>query len=135
MKTFEEIKIMSLRPAFYNGTQFEAEVSFDEASAFRVSITETEAVNMILGDTVRISGKIKTEDEKDYEYISVFMCGDELSEFIEKYGVHKVSGTVRMKLELIHAVYYEDATWDNERKKEDLTVYKLLGIGSADGKD
>ncbi len=134
MKTYDEIKIFSLRPAFYNGIQFETDVCFEKANVFRVSITETEAVGMIQGDTVRINGKIKSEDEKDCEYISVYMCGDELAEFIEKYGVSKVSGTARMKLELIYAIY-EETNWNDERKKEDMVAYKLLGIGSRDGKD
>lgn len=125
MKTYEEFKIMSLRPAFYNGTQFEADVNFDEASAFRVSMAETEAVNMVQGDTVRIGGRICNENNG--EYISVLMCGDELTEFIEKYGVHEVSATVRMKLELVYAVYSCN-DYSFEPSEEEIIAYKLIEI-------
>ncbi len=135
MKTaFEEFKVMSLRPAFYNGTQFEAEIIFNEANAYSVDITEAEAVNMIPGDTVRINGKITDDTEKDYDFISVYMCGEELTEFIEKYGIHKVSGTVRMKLEIVYSVY-EYNEYGMEPIRTEKTVFRLLGIVEVDRKD
>ena len=132
--TYEEFKVMSLRPAYYNGTQFEADICFDEASAYRVYITEADAANMIRGDTVRISGKIRTDDKTDYEFVTVYMCGDELTEFIEKFGAHKISATVRMKLELVYTAY-EETSWNDEHRKEEMIIYKLLGIAEDGGKE
>ena len=65
--TYKEFKKMSLRPAFYNGTQFDIDVIFDGADLHREGVTPTKALNMIVGDTVRVRGKVKS-DKKDNNY-------------------------------------------------------------------
>ena len=127
MKTYEEFKVMKLRPAFYNGTVFEIDVEFNDASAFRVDIEIAKAINMTVGDTVRIGGKVFSE-EADYEYISICMCGDALADFIGKYGVNKITtDRVRMKLEQVYAVY-KCNDYSIEPRDEEITAYKLIEI-------
>ena len=127
MKTYEEYKIMGLRPAFYNGTVFEIDVEFKDTSAFRVDIDVAKAINMTVGDTVRISGKVFGE-EADYEYISIYMCGDALTDFIGKYGVNKITiDRVHMKLKQIYAVY-KCNDYSVEPREEEITAYKLIEI-------
>ena len=127
MKTYEEFKIMKLRPAFYNGTVFEIDVEFTDTSAFRVDIDVAKAINMTVGDTIRISGNVFVE-EADYEYISIYMCGDVLTDFINKYGVNNITtDRVRMKLEQIYTVYNCN-DYSLEPKEEEITAYKLIEI-------
>lgn len=127
MKTYEEFKVMELRPAYYNGTVFEIDVEFKESTVFGVGIEVAKAINMVVGDTVRISGKVFGE-EADYEYISIYMCGDVLTDFIGKYGVGKITAErVRMKLEQIYTVY-KCNDYGFEPKEEEITAYKLIEI-------
>lgn len=127
MKTYEEFKVMALRPAHYNGTVFEIDVEFYDASAFRVDIEVAKAINMTVGDTVRIGGKVFGE-EADYEYISIYMCGDVLTDFIGKYGVNNITtDRVRMKVEQKYTVYkYNDYSF--EPKEEEIIAYRLIEL-------
>ena len=126
MKTFEEFSVMTLRPAHYNGTVFEIDVEFKEASLFEAGIDVVKAIGMTGGDTVRISGRILS-DESECEFVSVYMCGDVLSDFINKYGVRKINASVRMKLELIYAVY-ENRDFVVDPKNEEITAYRLIEL-------
>lgn len=126
MKTYEEFKLMDLRPAYYNGEVFEADVEFNEASVFGVGIEVAKAINTAVGDTVRISGKVCGEGS-DFEYINIYMCGDALSDFIDKFGVGKLTRKIRMKLELTFAVYSCN-DYGFEPREEEITAYKLIEI-------
>ncbi len=126
MKTYEEFMEIELRPAYYNGTVFEIDVEFNEASVFGVGIEVAKAINMVTGDTVRIGGKVCGEGS-DFEYINVYMSGDILTEFIEKYGVRKITNSVRMKLELVYAVY-DCNDYGFEPREEEITAYKLIEL-------
>ena len=128
-KTFENFKMMSLRPALYNGTVFETDVSFNDASAFRVGIKEARALNMICGDTVRIRGRVC--GTSDCEYIEIYMCGDALTDFISKHGTFKITGEIGMKLELIYAVY-ENTEFSIEPEKEEITAFRLIETFAAE---
>lgn len=126
MKTYEEFKVMDLRPAYYNGEVFEIDVEFNEASVFGVGIEIAKALKMVVGDTVRISGKV-FGTEADYEYINIYMSGDALSDFIDKFGVGKLTRKIRMKLELTFAVYSCN-DYSIEPREEEITAYKLIEI-------
>lgn len=125
MKTFKEFKVMDLRPAYYNGEVFEIDVEFNEASVFSVGIEIVKVLKMAVGDTVRIGGKVC--DGSDSEYINIYMCGDALSDFIDRFGVGKLTRKIRMKLELTFAVYNCN-DYGIEPKEEEITAYKLIEI-------
>ena len=126
MKTYEEFKVMDLRPAYYNGEVFEIDVEFNEASVFSVGIEVAKALKTVVGDTVRISGKV-FGTEADYEYINIYMSGDALSDFIDRFGVVKLTRKIRMKLELTFAVYSCN-DYSIEPREEEITAYKLIEI-------
>lgn len=126
MKTYEAFKIMDLRPSFYNGEVFEIDVEFNEASVFGVGIEVAKALKMVVGDTVRISGRVCGEGS-DFEYINIYMSGEALSDFIDKFGVVKITRKIRMKLELTFAVYSCN-DYSFEPKEEEITAYKLIEI-------
>lgn len=124
--TFKKFRTISLRPALYNGTEFEIDINFDEASVFRTDLVITEAINMMPGDTVRIGGYVFEEDT-NHQYINIYMCGDALTSFISKYGTDNISAVVSMKLELIYGTY-TDTDYCYEPKKEEIAAYKLIEI-------
>ena len=126
MKTYEEFKVIDLRPAHYNGEVFEIDAEFNEASVFGVGIEVAKALKMVVGDTVRISGKV-FEAEADYEYINIYMSGEALSDFIDRFGVVKITHKIRMKLELTFAVYNCN-DYSVEPREEEITAYKLIEI-------
>lgn len=124
--TYEEFNAMELRPAYYNGTQFEIDIDFRKVSPHRVGIEVSKAINAVVGDTVRISGKVFIENS-DFINIDVYMCGDVLSDFIEKYGSGRITETIKMKLERVYAVY-ECNDYSFEPNKEEIAAYKLIEI-------
>ena len=133
--SYKEFKTNSLRPAYYNGTQFDVDVTFENADLRREGVTVTEALNMIVGDTVRISGLVRDTGKKnEYERISIFLCGEELDDFIGKYGVNDISVTVPLKLELIYAKYYCEQ-FCSDPITEEVVGYKYICTVSEDGED
>lgn len=126
MKTYEEYKIMDLRPAVYNGEVFEVDVEFNGSSVYGVGIEVAKALKMVVGDTVRISGQVFGA-EADYEYINIYMSGEALSDFIDRFGVVKITHKIRMKLELTFAVYSCN-DYSVEPREEKITAYKLIEI-------
>lgn len=124
--TFEEFSVMALRPALYNGKHLEVDVDFRKASFRRVGIEVSKAINAPVGDTVKISGNIFTGNS-DFNHIGIYMYGDVLTDFINRYGINRISGTVRMKLEQVYAVY-EYNNYGIEPVEEEITAYKLVEI-------
>ncbi len=128
--TYEEFKIMSLRPAFNNGSQFEIEVTFSDAELHRTGISDTKALNMLIGDTVRVSGGVKIDGKDDkYKWITIYMCGEELEDFIGKYGVENINATTTLKLEMAYAVYEYDQ-YCGDSVTEEITGYKYIATVS-----
>lgn len=124
--TYEGLKIMLLRPALYNGKEFEADIEFTYGSLFRAKLYETDALAMPSGDTTKIPGKISFEEEKKYEQIPIYMSADVLTRFIEEYGIHRINATVGMKLKLVYAIYTENSSTNPVR--EDLIAFELVGL-------
>ncbi len=124
--TYKEFRKMSLRPAFYNGTQFEIDVIFDGTDLHREGITPTKALHMIVGDTVRVRGMVKADGkDNDYDYISIYICGEELEDFINRYGVDDINATVTLKLESVYATY-DSEQFCSEPATEEITGYKYV---------
>ena len=112
-------KLMLIRPAVYNGEEFEIKASFDEASLYRTDIATTAAIHTEAGDTASIRGKICFEDENSLcEYITIYVSENTLTEFITKYGFNKISATVKMKVKFIYAVHSPNDFCGDERKEE-----------------
>ena len=127
MKTYEEFKVMSLRPAIHNGAVFEVDVDFDDAPIFRIDIDFSRAIGTPMGDSVKIRGKVFAEEE-DYEYINIYMYGDAFTDFINKYGVNHITANVRMKLEQVYTIYEAREDYCYEPKKVEIVAYKLVEI-------
>lgn len=127
-KTFTEFKTMLLRPACYNGAQFEAELVLDESDLYRESLDIVRALGMPVGDTVRVRGKIGSEEERKYsEYVSIYMSGDVLDEFISRFGIENITATLMLKLELVYSVY-ESTDYRCEAMEDEIIGFRLLEI-------
>lgn len=125
---YKTFKLMLLRPAVYNGEEFEIDVEFSNDSLYRTDFSVADAINLKTGDTVHIKGKIKFENEAtSYEFITVYISESILTEFIDKYGFNKITTTVGMEVKFIYAVHSSEDFF-NEGKKEEIIACKLLKI-------
>ncbi len=126
--SYSKYKLMLLRPAIYNGEEFELDVQFNKDSLYRTDFAIAEALNMKHGDTASIHGKACFDNEdSSYDYIKVYMSESVLTKFIERYGFNKINATVSIKAKFVYAVYNSDEFYD-EGKKEEIIACKLLEI-------
>ena len=124
---YEAFKLMELRPAVYKGREIDlVPVVFCENNMYKVDVEEIESLGMEIGDTVKLGGKI-ISDEEPYEiiYIDLYLSEDILTEFIEKYGYKKIKGKVIMKLQLLHEVVESNLIMETTRE---LAGYKVLAL-------
>ena len=128
-KTFVQLKTMLLRPAYYNGEQFEADIIFNGADLDGETPTIMKALDMPFGDTAKIRGKLKreTESRKFGDYINIYISGDMLEDFIKRFGVEDVEATLTLKLELVYAVFQDNDCLSDPYDSE-VIGFKLLGI-------
>lgn len=132
--SYNEYKLMLLRPAVYNGEEFEIDVQFNNDSLYRTEVAIAEALNMKHGDTASIHGKVCFDNKESiYDYISIYMSESILTEFIEKYGFSNISADVSIKAKFVYAVYSSGEFYDEE-KKEEIIACKLLEILSYQDK-
>lgn len=72
--SYNEYKLMLLRPAVYNGEEFEIDVQFNNDSLYRTEVAIAEALNMKHGDTASIHGKVCFDNKESiYDCISIYM--------------------------------------------------------------
>ncbi len=128
--SYNEYKLMLLRPAVYNGEEIEIDVQFNNDSLYHTDFSVAEAIDMKPGDTVHIRGRILFDHEDTlYEFITIYNSEAVLAEFIEKYGFNKITATIGMKVKFIYAVHCSEDFY-NEEKKEEIIACKLLKIQS-----
>lgn len=124
--SYNKYKLMLLRPAVYNGEEFEIDVQFNNDSLYRTDFAIAEALNMKHGDTASIHGKVCFDNkDSEYDYISIYMSELVLTDFIEKYGFSKISADVSIKAKFVYAVYASGEFYD-EQKKEEIIACQLL---------
>lgn len=127
--TCEDFKLIQLRPAKYSGKEITLEVQFNGHNLYRTDINEARALGLKPGDTVSINGKVQFDnDNSSYEFVTVYMSEDVLTEFIEKFGISKITSKVNMKLKYVYAVYEEDPFI--EEKQQEIVGFILLGLTS-----
>ena len=104
--THNELKLMLMRPAVYNGEEFEIDVQLENASLRRTDLAEADAIGMKPGDTASIRGEAFFGDAA--ERVTVYMSEDILTEFVERYGLESVTDAVTMRVKLTYATneYY-----------------------------
>lgn len=126
--SYNEYKLMLLRPAVYNGEEFEIDVQFNNDSLYRTEVAIAEALNMKHGDTASIHGKVCFDNkESTYDYINIYMSESILTEFIQKYGFSNISADVSIKAKFVYAIYDSGEFYDEE-KKEEIIACQLLEI-------
>lgn len=126
--SYKTFKLMLLRPAVYNGEEFEIDVQFNNDSLYRTDFAVVDAINMTHGDTASIHGKVCFDNgDSSYEYIKIYMSESVLTEFIERYGFNKINATVSIKAKFVYALYSSEEFFD-EDKKEEIIACKLLKI-------
>lgn len=126
--SYNEYKLMLLRPAVYNGEEFEIDIQFNNDSLYRTDFSIAEALNLKNGDTASIHGKVCFDDkESSYDYIKIYMSESVLTEFIEKYGFSNISADVIIKAKFVYAIYASGEFYDEETKEE-IIACKLLEI-------
>lgn len=127
--TYEDFKLIQLRPAKYSGKEITLEVQFNGHNLYRTDINEARALGFKPGDTVSINGKVQFDnDDSSYEFVTIYMSEDVLTEFIEKFGISKITSKVNMKLKYVYAVYEEDPFM--EEKQQEIVGFILLGSTS-----
>lgn len=118
---------MLLRPATYSGEEIEVEVHFDDAMLFRADYNESTAVDMKPGDTVSVCTKVYFKDTAAYEYISLYISEQNLTEFISCFGFKNITAIVNMKVEFIYAIH-DGGELCLVNQKEEIIACKLLEI-------
>lgn len=124
-----EFKTMLLRPALYNNKEIEIDIDCKNSCIHRTEITEATAIDMIPGDTVSIYVRAFFDDgDLLGEYITMYMSGNCLSDFIEKVGISNITAKLRVKVKFIYTIYSTDNFDYEEGKKEEIIACKLLEI-------
>jgi hypothetical protein len=126
--THNEFKLMLLRPAIYNGKEFEMEVDCSNIYFHRADINEATAIQTTPGDTVSVYIKCCFENEsKSFgEHITMYMCEEALTKFIDRVGFSEPKGKFRVRVKFIYAIYSTSEFDYDESKKEEIIGCKLL---------
>jgi hypothetical protein len=125
---YEEFMLRFLRPAIFNGEELELDVEFEKASLYHVNINTVRALKMIDGDTACINGRVNFNEGEgnDSKCITIYMSGEELSDFINRFGTRRIKGTIKMMVKHLYAVLEKDNYMGTEC--EELVGFQLSSI-------
>ena len=128
MKTYyNDFKLMLLRPFVYNGAEAELNIEFENAKLYPADAGEAIAIGMQPGDAVTIRGRvIFSEENGESENITIYMGEKALDDFINKYGVSKISVSARIRVELKYVLLHKHCF--SENTTENLTAFKLIQL-------
>ena len=129
MMNYDEFVLRFLRPAIFKGEELEFEVDFEDCDMCRVDIERVKALNMQVGDTVRINGCVhfvESETETHIKYLTIYMSGDELTKFIDKFGTRDINAVVKMRVKYIYAILERENYTGTEY--EELVGFQLLNL-------
>lgn len=118
----EYFNLITLRPAKFSSSEVKLKLDFTGCSLSRTPIVDAKILNLLPGDTVETYVKVIFDDEKGgaFNYIHVYLSGDVLTEFIDKYGISDIDSTVRGKFRL------EYRTTDNNELLEE--YYEIIAF-------
>lgn len=130
----QEFELMMLRPALYNDKEFEIEIECKNLYLHRTDINEALAIKTTPGDTVSVHIKCCFENDTASfgEYITMYMCGEALTEFINKVGISNQNGNFKVKVKFIYAIYNKSEFDYDEPRKEEIIGCKLLKFSSTE---
>lgn len=126
---YDEFALRFLRPAVFNNEELELEVKFEDASLYHVNIDTAKAIDAVVGDTVCIRGCacfVENESLTHHKYFAMYMSGEELTSFINKFGVRDITETVKVRMKLIYAVLEKENYTGTEY--EEIIAFKLLKL-------
>lgn len=127
------MEIILLRPAKYNGQEFELKVSFNDDFIRRTSIREAEELGFTLGDTVEIFGKAKIANDLSDEmhFITLYLCDDVIDEFFEKVGVANISYFITCKARLVYRTYERSNLTGTKTETDEMVGFQLTELLTA----
>lgn len=129
MMNYDEFMLRFLRPAIFNGEELELDVEFEKASMYSVNINKVRALKMPVGDTICIGACIHfiESDTKTHDkFITIYMSGDELTKFINKYGARDISDKIKMRVKHVYEVLEKENYSDTEY--EEIIGFELLSL-------
>ena len=126
MKNLNDLKLMELRPAVYNGTEGELIVIFENSSLYKATFNEVNVIGTEMGDTATIYAKAIFPEK--FHFVKLFFSGKILDQFIEHFGFEKINRTIKLKVKFIYGTYN---TVDDTQNivQNDLTAYCVTGFG------
>lgn len=125
MKTsYEDFRLMKLRPAINNGKKIELSVQIDSYLS-RTTYYEAVALGLKPGDTVSVRGKVCFDGSSTREYITMYMDDKILTEFINKFGSDKIVAEVNIKADFVYAIVNKPSEDGFAETNEELIACKL----------
>ena len=126
---YDEFMLRFLRPAIFNGEELELEVEFEKASMYSVNINNVKALRMPVGDTVCIGACVhfaESDTKTHGKFFTIYMSGDELTKFINKFGTRDICGKVKMRVKHVYVVLEKENYTDTEY--EEIIGFELLSL-------
>jgi len=127
------MEIILLRPAKYNEMEFELEVTFDNDFIRRTNVREAEELGFTLGDTVEVFAKAKIADDQSDEmhFITLYLCDDDIDEFITKVGVAHLSHFITCKTQFVYKTYERSNLTGTKTETDEIIGFKLTELHTA----
>ena len=128
---YDEFSLRFLRPAIFNGEELELEVKFEDASLYHVNIDKAKVLEMPVGDTGCIRGFVCFAEKENkslnhHKYLVMYMDGEELTSFINKFEIRNINETVKVRVKHIYAVLEKENYTGTEY--EEIIGFKLLKL-------
>lgn len=101
--SLKDFRLMMLRPAKYSGSEIELDIVLLESELMRSDIHDVTTLGLTPGDTVEtifMACFNGNDSECEKEHIRVYISGDVLTKFIDKYGIEGISATTKAKFRL-----------------------------------
>lgn len=100
----KEFYKMDIAPAKHTGEVFTAYFISEGAHLHRLPVEEALCHEFVPGDSAELRCKIEFDDTEKTQYVTLYLTGDVLQEFIEKYGVRNVECEFTAVVELFYDV-------------------------------
>ena len=130
------IKLRLNSPAIFAGSEFEADLELRNTNLLRTDAETAERIGLTPGVTASVRCRIVYDDcASGIDYITVYITGKNLPEFICKYGTSDINAVIKIKAELIYTVYREFDYEKNEHLPKEIIGCRLLDIISDEHLD
>ena len=121
--SYELCHAINLRPGAYKNVTTIYKIVCNEGIIFKADISKVDALNMKRGDTCYI--RCKAVFETNHEYIDIYIDGENLSEFISKFGMEHINCSFVGEFEAQYGTY---STYDPYINDAEVYGYKLKNI-------